>query len=318
MSNDDLARRFLHVNLNTTDAEVAQRFFVDCLGLRLQMRTDPESLTEGEILGLAGNVRTDGRFFYDSRGSRNSCAIEVIEWLDPTTTRCAPPGATSAGLAALGFLVADRAGVVEAMSHNGFRALGSAPAGLVTGSPATLVIGPDGVTIEIGDLPGAWSDRVHFVGARIACVDLAASLAFYTGIGFVQLDEVATRTVRLHDLGIDLDGSDDVLVCPVGLPEDRATTKVCLTQRLVPGTSLTLKQPNQQGLYRCALRVESTQRAIAATADAVAVRGPLWCPLPGTPIDGLNIAFLTAPEGVVIEFVERPLSHFAASNAEPR
>ncbi|TAM65127.1 VOC family protein [Mycobacterium sp.] len=316
MSTADLARRFLHVNLNTTDAEVAQRFFVDCLGLRLQMRTDPESLTDGEILGLSGKVRVDGRFYYDSRGPRSSCAIELIEWLDPATTPCAPPGAASAGLIALGFLVADRVGVVEALSHNGFRVARSTATGFVTDAPATLVIGPDGVTVEIGDLPSASRGPVRFAGLHISCVDLATSLAFYTGIGFVQLDEIATRTVRLRDIGVDLDGSDDVLICPIGLPEDHVTAKVCLTQRLTPGTSLILKQPNQQGLYRCALRVESTQGAIAATTDTITVRGPLWCPLPGTPIDGLNVAFLTAPEGVVIEFVERPLSHFAPRTAE--
>jgi hypothetical protein len=36
----------------------------------------------------------------------------------------------------------------------------------------------------------------------------------------------------------------------------------------------------------------------------------VWCPLPGTKIEGLHIAFLRSPEGVVFEFVERPLSYF--------
>jgi hypothetical protein len=38
---------------------------------------------------------------------------------------------------------------------------------------------------------------------------------------------------------------------------------------------------------------------------------PVWCPLPGTKIDGLYIAFLRSPDGVVFEFVERPLKHFS-------
>jgi hypothetical protein len=46
--------------------------------------------------------------------------------------------------------------------------------------------------------------------------------------------------------------------------------------------------------------------------DFVEVMGdPVWCPLPGTKIEGLYIAFLRSPDGVVFEFVERPLSFFS-------
>jgi len=37
------------------------------------------------------------------------------------------------------------------------------------------------------------------------------------------------------------------------------------------------------------------------------------CRLPGTQIAGLDIAFMADPDGAVIEYVERPLSHFAGS-----
>jgi hypothetical protein len=42
---------------------------------------------------------------------------------------------------------------------------------------------------------------------------------------------------------------------------------------------------------------------------------PVWCPLPGTKIEGLYISFLRSPDGVVFEFVERPLSHFSSAAA---
>ena len=302
MSTADLARRFLHVNLNTVDFDIVQTFFVNCLGLRLQMRTDPDVLTDGEILGLSDKVRTDTRFFYDTRGPRSSCAIEVIEWLDPPTVAC-DQSSVSAGLVALGFVVADRARVVETISDNGFDIISAEAVGLITGGLATLVIGPDGAVIEIGDLPAAASGSVHFAGARIDCADLEASLRFYTSIGFGQID-----------LGID--SHDGIRVCHVGLPEDADSTRLCLAQ----GTAAPAvrKQPNQQGLYRCALRVDNTQRAIAATTESIVVRGPIWCPLPGTPIAGLEIAFMTAPDGVVIEYVERSLSHFSGPNDEEK
>jgi catechol 2,3-dioxygenase-like lactoylglutathione lyase family enzyme len=293
MSSADLARRFLHVNLNTVDMNAAQVFFADCLGLKLQMRTDPEVLNDGEILGLSGKVRSETRFFYDSRGPRTSCAIEVIDWVDPPTLAF-DRSDTSTGLAGLGFVVADRARVIESMSDNGFDILSAEVDGLITSGPAAMVLGPDGVVIEIGDLPGAATGTVHFAGARIACTDLQASMRFYTAIGF---DQIGSR---------DNDGERHV-----GLTEDADSIRLCLTQDTAAGTTHAHKVPNQQGMYRCALRVENVQRAIAgAAADGIAVRGPIWCPLPGTPIDGLHIAFMTDPDGVVIEYVERPLSHF--------
>jgi hypothetical protein len=71
---------------------------------------------------------------------------------------------------------------------------------------------------------------------------------------------------------------------------------------------------NRQGLYRCALRVENTEKAMSLVPDSVEVMGdPVWCPLPGTKIEGLYISFLRSPDGVVFEFVERPLSFFTKS-----
>lgn len=139
MSADDLARRFLHVNVNTVDADAAQRFFVDCLGLRLQMRTDPGFPVDGEILGLSGKVRCDTRFFYDSRGPRASCAIEVIEWLDPTT---APSNVSSVGLVSMGFLVTDRASTVETISSHGFSIIAADAVGPITGGPVAWSSAP--------------------------------------------------------------------------------------------------------------------------------------------------------------------------------
>jgi hypothetical protein len=57
--------------------------------------------------------------------------------------------------------------------------------------------------------------------------------------------------------------------------------------------------------------VENTEAAMALVPDSVEVKGhPVWCPLPGTKIEGLYISFLRSPDGVVFEFVERPLSFF--------
>ena len=52
MVSEDLARRFLHVNLNCGSLEATERFYAGVLGLSPRMRTDPEVPTNGAILGM--------------------------------------------------------------------------------------------------------------------------------------------------------------------------------------------------------------------------------------------------------------------------
>jgi hypothetical protein len=103
----------------------------------------------------------------------------------------------------------------------------------------------------------------------------------------------------------------DCVVSRLALPEDGHQFAISVVEH--PGTC---EHPlpdrgNSQGLYRCALRVENLDTALSALPGSVKPQGdPVWCPLPGTKIEGLYIAFLRSPDGVVFEFVERPLSFF--------
>jgi hypothetical protein len=59
------------------------------------------------------------------------------------------------------------------------------------------------------------------------------------------------------------------------------------------------------------LRVENVEKALSLVPEWVELQGdPVWCPLPGTKIEGLYVAFMRSPDGVVFEFVQRPLKHF--------
>jgi hypothetical protein len=97
----------------------------------------------------------------------------------------------------------------------------------------------------------------------------------------------------------------------LALPEDKHQFTVVVVQH--PDTG---KQPSAAGRkqprpVRCALRVEDVRRAWSLVPDWVERRrDPIWCPLPGTPIKGLNVACACSPDGVVFESVERPLKHF--------
>jgi catechol 2,3-dioxygenase-like lactoylglutathione lyase family enzyme len=103
------------------------------------------------------------------------------------------------------------------------------------------------------------------------------------------------------------------VVARFALPEDEQRFTVTVVQH--PETATDVPVPwggNRQGLYRCALRVENVRTALAAVPNSVERMGDVvWCPLPGTKIDGLYIAFLRSPDGVVFEFVERPLKLFS-------
>ncbi|HUO40770.1 MAG TPA: VOC family protein, partial [Mycobacterium sp.] len=266
-SSTKLARRFLHVNLNTADTDRAQEFYAQCLGLTLGMHTDPGVSVDGTILATSGDVACDTRFLYDSRWPRTSCGIELIQWLDPATapsTGSAAAGDTPVGLSRLAFRVADRAQTVADIAGRGFDVLDRATIGVITDGPAALIRDADGVLVEIGDLlPTGPQHRVHLDGVAVSCSDLYTSVSFYSQIGFVPVS-----------------GPERVGVIRLVLPEDNDVMRLCLTQHPTSETDSS-REPNQPGLYRCALRVEDINAAIAATPDGTEVRGPVRCPLPG-------------------------------------
>jgi catechol 2,3-dioxygenase-like lactoylglutathione lyase family enzyme len=266
---EDLARRFLHVNLNCESLERTERVYGDVLGLKPRMRTDAKVATNGSILGIDGDETfCETSFLYDSRGGRAGCALEAIEFHTPALKADQSNDPTRPGIRSTLLTVADLDGTVTALRD---------------------------------------------AGIRIAAIDAAATGEFLTAIGFAELAAPARVEVAGDQLAPG--GSPNPVTCVVSrytLAED--AHQFSLTVVAHPDTRKADPVPwggNHQGLYRCALRVENTERAMALVPDSVEVKGdPVWCPLPGTKIDGLYISFLRSPDGVVFEFVERPLSFF--------
>ena len=84
MASEDLARRFLHVNLNcgsldATEHALRGTYWVCPRGC-VPTRASP---TDGTILGLDGETYCATAFLYDSRGGRGGCALEAIEYHTP-------------------------------------------------------------------------------------------------------------------------------------------------------------------------------------------------------------------------------------------
>lgn len=311
MASEDLARRFLHVNLNCESLDATEGLYAAKLGLSARMRTDPSVATDGSILGLDGETFCETSFLYDSRGGRGGCALEAIEYRSPALARDSSSDPTRPGIRSALLTVADLDAAVATLRDDGF-AVGEPVDGLISGTRSVLVLDHDGVVIEIAevasDKPGAL-----FSGVRIAAIDAVQTGEFLTAIGFTEVEAPTRAKVSLAQLAPG--GSADPVQCVVSryaLAEDAHQFSLSVVEH--PDTRTGDPVPwggNRQGLYRCALRVENTETAMSMVPKSVEVMGdPVWCPLPGTKIEGLFISFLRSPDGVVFEFVERPLSFF--------
>jgi catechol 2,3-dioxygenase-like lactoylglutathione lyase family enzyme len=308
----DLARRFLHVNLNCASLDATEALYVGTLGLSARMRTDPAVATDGSILGLDGETYCQTSFLYDSRGGRGGCALEAIEYRSPALERDRSDDPTRPGIRSTLLTVADLAATTTLLRDAGVSV--SEPVdGLIAGTTAVLALDPDGCVVEIAEAP---SDKpgAQFGGIRIAAIDAAATGEFLRAIGFAEIEAPSTSKVAGEQLAPG--GAAEAVECIVAryaLAEDSHQFSLVVVEH--PDTRASEPVPwggNLQGLYRCALRVENTEKAMALVPESVEVMGdPVWCPLPGTKIEGLYIAFLRSPDGVVFEFVERPLSFFS-------
>jgi catechol 2,3-dioxygenase-like lactoylglutathione lyase family enzyme len=312
VDSEDLAQRFLHVNLNCESLERTERVYGDALGLTARMRTDPGAVTNGTILGLDGETYCATVFLYDARGGRAGCALEAIQYQSPALRRDASRDPVRPGIRSIQLAVPDLDSAVTALRDVGL-AVGDPVDSLVGDGKSVLALDPDGVVIEVIESPvGAdGADGALFSGIRIAAFDVAATGEFLTAIGFDEVD--APRVMRVADAQLSPNGTGetDCVVARYALAEDGHQFTLVVTQH--PGTPDTPVPwaGNRQGLYRCALRVENVHDALARVPDSIERMGdPVWCPLPGTKIEGLHIAFLRSPDGVVFEFVERPLSYF--------
>jgi catechol 2,3-dioxygenase-like lactoylglutathione lyase family enzyme len=313
VASDDLARRFLHVNLNCESLDATERLYAEHLGLSVRMRTDPAVATDGTILGLDGQTYCTTSFLYDARGGRSGCALEAIEYRTPPLSYDPSSDPVRPGIRSTLFAVHDLHGTVASLRDAGV-VVGDPVDGLIAGTESVLALDCDGAVVELcqsspelGALKGAL-----FAGIRIAAIDAMATADFLTAIGFAEVEKPGLAKVSGEKLAPG--GSTESRECLVAryvLPEDGHQFSLTVVQHRDTEPSPVPWGGNRQGLYRCALRVENVEKALSELPKSIELQGdPVWCPLPGTKIDGLYIAFLCSPDGVVFEFVERPLEHF--------
>lgn len=312
MDSEQLARRFLHVNLNCVSLDATERIYGELLGLNARMRTDPKVATDGTILGLDGETYCATAFLYDARGGRGGCALEAIEYQSPALVRDPSADPVRPGIRSLQLAVVDVDAAAAALREAGLT-VGDPVDGLIGDGKSVLALDPDGVVIELTQLPpeADASKGAQFNGIGIAAIDAAATGEFLIAIGFEEVAAPKGQSVAGAQLQPGGSGETDCVVARYALAEDAHQFSLVVVQHPETAAEPVPWGGNRQGLYRAALRVENVHDALAQVPDSIELVGdPVWCPLPGTKIEGLRIAFLRSPDGVVFEFVERPLSFF--------
>ncbi len=189
MVSDDLARRFLHVNLNCGSLEATERFYAGVLGLSPRMRTDPEVPTNGAILGMDDETYCETSFLYDSRGGRDGCALEAIAFQSPALKRDRRAESTRPGIRAALMWVSDLEAAVSALRDAG-TTVGEPVDGLISGTKSVLAVDNDRVVVELAQCPPdvEASGGALFSGIRIATIDAMATAEFLTAIGFAEVE----------------------------------------------------------------------------------------------------------------------------------
>lgn len=273
----------------------------EAFGLRVTMQTGPGK-TDGRILGLPGDMEAETRFAFDARGPRVSPAIEIQEWIDPPLMGEAYAEPNHVGFHAIGIGVGSLDGAVERAT-----ALGAAVVGRFEQS--ALVRGADGVAIDVierDDLSGGES-RMHHL--RATCSDLGRSLEWYSALGFavVELDDDVIAPAALW--GTHTDGR--LSSARLRLPDEPFELLLhCWREPSSFGEPYPMA--NHRGMYRTAICVDDTRAAHQVLLDEgwTFDAAPEQVELRDTPVPDMWIAFLSDPDGLPFELVERPRTAF--------
>jgi catechol 2,3-dioxygenase-like lactoylglutathione lyase family enzyme len=298
------AHRFLHVCYCCDDNAEVTALFVEGLGMRRVMGT-PLGSSDGSILGLEGQVVGTTDFVYDFRGPRVSPAVEVQRWVHPAVVGQPPDDPTQAGIQSLGFAVREMASTIERLEG-----LGCTLVGTSADRSWTTLRDPRGVVLDlVADRTVPEVGRARMRHLRITCTDLEVSRAWYEGIGFTAVQEMSWTSGTPFGLV----GPVEARAVALRLPGE-AFVALLVQWRQPLSHGRHPPEPNHAGLWRTAIGVDDTRVAHEALVAAGwrFDREPTLVRLEGTPVPDMWIAFLSDPDGVPFELVQRPRSVFLA------
>ena len=248
------ARRFLHMCYCCDDTDEVVDFLVNVLDMREVMR-NPLHPSDGSLLGIDGEIVSGAAFVYDKRGPRTSPSIEVQEWVKPTVIGRPMNDATHVGMQSLGVAVPDLSSTVSRMNAAGCSVVGEGSTDW-TGRWVT-VADPTGTLFDIFEDPTIPVGESRMRHLRITVTDLAASLPWYAGLGFIDVDR-HEWTSGTHVGVTTANATADVV--RLRLPDEPC--EVVLTQWRHPVShGRHPEHANQAGLFRTAVGVDDTVRS---------------------------------------------------------
>jgi catechol 2,3-dioxygenase-like lactoylglutathione lyase family enzyme len=280
-------RRVLHVCYCCRHADEVAAFGEAVLGLHVVMQT-PLSREPGATLGMDREIESRAVFVYDHRGPRISPAIEIQEWVDPPIAGAPMSDPFAVGIQALGFAGASVTDAVGA----GCTVVGSADGW-------TTLRDPRGVTLDVVE------GEPRMAHLRATVTDLDRSIDWYTGLG---CSLVGTGPADASALGVEGEGRTARLVLP-----DELFEFLLYAWESPASHGRHPAEPYHAGLWRVAVGVDDTREAYEAMlAEGWEFdRAPTAISLQGTPVPTMWICFLSDPDGIPFEFVQRPRAAFA-------
>ena len=292
---------FAHANVNCSDLDASERFYVECLELTPRWRTEPSHVQDGAGFGMPGApVQWEGAILTDRRGLRGP-AVDLLRWIEPATEGAPYATLSHLGFRALQFTVEelerisarlDAAGLV--VNRRTYRDdHGRVQAVVTTRDPGETAI----------ELVGG-AAATTYAGVRVNCSDLDRSVDWYRNA--LGLAAAPNRVVDVLD-------ADDAVVgrfraADVFVPHHPRSFRLELTEWIDPEPAgAPYAVGNHAGVYRVALTVDDIDVAHADLRHALPDAPPPVTVDLGETLGPMRALFFTDPDGCVVELLEQGL-----------
>jgi catechol 2,3-dioxygenase-like lactoylglutathione lyase family enzyme len=292
---------FAHANVNCSDLDASERFYVEILDLNARWRTEPSHVQDGAGFGMPGApVQWEGAILTDRRGLRGP-AVDLLRWIAPATSGEPYSTLSHVGFRALQFTVEDLDAITKRLDAEGLLVNrrtyrddhDRAHAVVTTRDPGSTAIE------LIGGAAGT-----TYTGVRLNCSDLDASVEWYrNSLGLAAAPNCVVDVRDDHDAVVGRFRAADVFV-----PHHPRSFRLELTEWIDPlPTGAPYAVGNHTGVYRVALTVDDIDVAYSdlrrALPDAPA---PVTVDL-GETLGPMRALFFTDPDGCVVELLEQGL-----------
>ncbi len=298
------ARRFLHTCYCCESIEPVAEYLAGALALDLKMQT-PMEPSDGDLLGMDQTIVSAAAFVYDHRGPRTSPSIEIQAWDTPPVVGEPLRDPTAVGMQSIGYAVAAIGPAVAGLKAAGCVevARGVDPFGVAS----MTLLDPWGVQTDVAVDPEVPEGKTRMRHLRITVSDLDVSLPWYHRLGFDEIGRASITDGGFVGLGGEVTGTAVRLRLP-----DEPFEVVLIQWTRPPSHGKAPADPNHAGLYRTAVGVDDTRASYdELRSEGIAFdRAPELVELNGTPVPDMWICFLSDPDGVPFEFVQRPRDAF--------